>query len=169
MHEGMDDVHDFCRQLRPRLVGTLSFLCGDREVGEELAQETMARVWANWAKLRDLDGQAMTAWTYRVAMNLSRSWIRRRVAERRALLRLSAETTDGHCDQDAVEVVALRGAVATLPRRQRTAVVLRFYADMSVADVAALMGCAPGTVKALTAQAMSVLRETVNADRGGVR
>jgi RNA polymerase sigma factor (sigma-70 family) len=168
MHEGVEDVHDFCRQLRPRLVGTLSLLCGDREVGEELAQETMARVWVNWAKLRDLDDQAMIAWTYRAAVNLSRSWIRRRVAERRALLRLSAGTTDRHCDPDAVEVVELRRAVASLPRRQRTAVVLRFYADLPVADVAALMGCAPGTVKALTAQAISNLQEIVNTDRGGV-
>jgi RNA polymerase sigma factor (sigma-70 family) len=169
VHEGIEDVHDFCRQLRPRLVGTLSLLCGDREVGEDLAQETMARVWVNWARLRGLGDQAMTAWTYRVAVNLSRSWIRRRVAERRALRRLSAGTTDRHCDQDAVEVVEVRRAVASLPRRQRTAVVLRFYADLPVADVATLMGCAPGTVKALTAQAMSILRKTVQTDRGGVR
>jgi RNA polymerase sigma factor (sigma-70 family) len=169
MQEGIDDVHQFCRQLRPRLVGTLSLMCGDREVAQELAQETMARVWVNWPKIRDLGDQVATAWTYRVAVNLSKSWIRRRVAERRALARLSAQNADRHSDPDPADAVAVRRAVASLSRRQRTAVVLRFYADLPVAEVAALMGCAPGTVKALTGQAMSALRGLVHNDRGGVR
>ena len=54
----MDDpagVVGFCQRVRPRLVGTLGLLCGDRDVGEELAQETLARVWLRWGRVRELD------------------------------------------------------------------------------------------------------------------
>jgi RNA polymerase sigma factor (sigma-70 family) len=53
--------------------------------------------------------------------------------------------------------------VARLPRRQRAALVLRYFADLPVADVADLMGCSQGTVKALTHQAIAALRA-----RGGL-
>ena len=81
----MDDpagVVGFCQRVRPRLVGTLGLLCGDRDVGEELAQETLARVWLRWGRVRELDEALATAWTYRVGINLANSWLRRRVAER---------------------------------------------------------------------------------------
>jgi DNA-directed RNA polymerase specialized sigma24 family protein len=127
----MDDptgVVGFCQRVRPRLVGTLSLLCGDGEAGEELAQETLARVW------------------------------RRRVAERRARARLAVRGVGAHVDPDPADAVAVRQAVAALPRRQRTALVLRYYADLPVAEVAGLMGCAPGTVKSLTSKALEAMR-----------
>jgi RNA polymerase sigma factor (sigma-70 family) len=54
--------------------------------------------------------------------------------------------------------VAVRAAVAALPPRQRAAIVLRYFADLSVRVTAAVMGCAEGTVKALTSKAISALR-----------
>jgi RNA polymerase sigma factor (sigma-70 family) len=90
---------------------------------------------------------------YRVAINLTNSWLRRRMAERRARARLGARAAGAHLDPDPADAVAIRRAVAALPRRQRTALVLRYYADLPVAEVAALMGCAPGTVKSLTSKA----------------
>jgi DNA-directed RNA polymerase specialized sigma24 family protein len=59
---------------------------------------------------------------------------------------------------DLAEAFAIRQAIAALPRRQRTALVLRYYADLPIGEVAALMGCAPGTVKSLTNRAISALR-----------
>jgi len=157
----MDDptgVVGFCRRMRPRLVGTLSLLCGDGDVAEELAQETLARVWLRWARVRELDEPLAVAWTYRVAINLANSWLRRRAAERRARARLAARGAGAHLDPDPADAVAVRQAVAALPRRQRTALVLRYYADLPVAEVAALMGCAPGTVKSLTSKALTAVR-----------
>ena len=66
--------------------------------------------------------------------------------------------TDAHVDPDPADAVAIRRAVAALPRRQWTALVLRYYADLPVSEVAALMGCAPGTVKSLTSKALTALR-----------
>jgi RNA polymerase sigma factor (sigma-70 family) len=151
-----------CRRLRPRLVGTLSLLCGDAGTAEELAQEALARVWANWPKLRYLEQQAATAWTYKVALNLATSWVRRRAAERRAIGRFAAGLPRAVA-ADLADAVTIRQQVAALPRRQRTAVVLRYYADLPVEQVAALMGCAPGTVKALTSKAVRALRAGVAA------
>jgi RNA polymerase sigma-70 factor (sigma-E family) len=159
---GRDDptgVIGFCHRVRPRLVGTLSLLCGDGDAAEELAQETLARVWLRWSRVRELDEPLATAWTYRVAVNLANSWLRRRIAERRARARLAARATDIPVDPDPADAVAIRRAVAALPRRQRTALVLRYYADLPVAEVAALMGCAPGTVKSLTSKALTALRQ----------
>jgi RNA polymerase sigma-70 factor (sigma-E family) len=157
----MDDptgVIGFCHRVRPRLVGTLSLLCGDGDAAEELAQETLARVWLRWSRVRELGEPSATAWTYRVAINLANSWLRRRIAERRVHARLAAGATGAHIDPDPADAVAIRRAVAALPRRQRTALVLRYYADLSVAEVAALMGCAPGTVKSLTSKALTAVR-----------
>lgn len=69
--------------------------------------------------------------------------------------------TQEHRDADTAEVVAVREAVASLPTRQRTVVVLRFYEQLSVAEAAELMGVAPGTVKSLTHHAMTALRASV--------
>lgn len=148
----------FCARLRPRLVGALGLHTGDAALAEELAQETLARVWARWSKVRDLDRPE--AWTYRVAFNLARSHWRRRRAERRANERSANRPTEPR-DADPGSVLAVREAVAALPERQRRAVVCRFYADMSVAETAAALGCAAGTVKALTHKAVAALRERI--------
>lgn len=166
MKDGAEDSHDFCHRIRPRLVGVLGFLCGDQGVAEELAQETLARVWVSWPKVREMGEPGATAWTYRVAMNLARSWIRRRIAERRALAKLASTARERHEDPDSADAVEVRRAVLALSPRQRTALVLRYYADLPVAEVASLMGCAPGTVKALTSQAISALRQAVPSEQG---
>jgi DNA-directed RNA polymerase specialized sigma24 family protein len=151
-------VVGFCQRVQPRLVGTLSLLCGDGEAGEELAQETLARVWLRWGRVRELDEALAVAWTYRVGINLANSWGRRRVAERRARARLAAPGAGAYVDPDPADGVAVRQAAAALPRRQRTALVLRYYADLPVAEVAGLMGCAPGTVKSPTSKALEAMR-----------
>ena len=83
---------------------------------------------------------------------------------RRPLTRLAAGAASAHLDPDPADAVAVRRAVAALPRRQRTAVVLRYYADLPVAEVPVLMGCAPGTVKSLTRKALTALRQRKHED-----
>jgi RNA polymerase sigma-70 factor (sigma-E family) len=154
------DVHEesvhFCRTEYPRLVGTLSLYCGDRYVAEELAQEAIVRVIGGWPKVRRLD--APGAWAHRVAINLANSHLRRELAERRAKQRLSARAPHVHHDPDTPSALAVREAVARLPKRQRAVVVLRFFADLSVREVADLLDCPEGTVKSLTAKALASLR-----------
>jgi RNA polymerase sigma factor (sigma-70 family) len=100
-------------------------------------------------------------WTFRVGFNLAASRFRRWSAERRARARL------GRPDDrvgDPANAVAIRAAVAALPPRQRAAVALRYFADLSVDDTAAVLSCAPGTVKALTSQAIASLRVALDVE-----
>ncbi len=138
----------------PRLVGGLALHCGDQMVAEELAQETLVRLWQHWDRLDDTG--SVDAWVWTVALNLSRSKRRRWAAARRAQARLGP-ATDLRQDPDPATVVAIRRAVATLPDRQRMAVALRYFADLPVKDVAVIMGCAEGTVSAHTHQALKSL------------
>ena len=146
----------FCRAQHTRLVGVLAYTVGDRYVAEELAQETLIRVCQHWPKVRDM--AAPEAWTHRVAQNLATSWVRRRIAERRATRRVQARPVMNVMDATH-DVVALRTEIQRLPKRQRTAVVLRYFADMPAAQVGEVMGCTEGTVRALTHQAINALRE----------
>jgi RNA polymerase sigma-70 factor (sigma-E family) len=144
----------YCEAMWPRLVGGVALHCGDRLVAEEIAQETLVRLWQRWDRIST--GPSIDGWVWTVAMNLARSRSRRRAAERRARTRLENERAADLVD--SAEVIAVREAVLALPERQRTAVVLRFFADLSVADVAAAMGCAEGTVSAHTHKAAQALR-----------
>ena len=115
----------------------------------------MIRLCQHWPRVRMMDDPV--AWLTRVAINLSTSRLRRRAAERRALGRgfRDPETVD---PPNTETNLLVRQAVASLPRRQRTALLLRFFGDYSVADTAAVMGCAEGTVKSLTSKALQALK-----------
>jgi RNA polymerase sigma-70 factor (sigma-E family) len=145
---------ELCRAEHARLVGLLALQLGDRAVAEDLAQEALIRLHQHWGRVRTM--ASPTGWLYGVALNLSRSWWRRRFAERRAL----ARTGNPQAPQppEPADVLAIRSAVATLPRRQKEALVLRYYGGLSVAEVARQMRCAEGTVKSLTSQAVDALR-----------
>lgn len=149
-----EDVTAFCRALHSRLVGALALHCGDAGVGEELAQEALARVWERWSTVREM--ASPDAWAFRVGFNLSSSRFRRAAAERRARARLPATRREA---PDPADAIAVRAAVALLPPRQRAAIVLRYFADLSIEDTAAALGCRPGTVKSLSSHAMARLRK----------
>lgn len=152
------ELSAFCRREYPRLVGALSLYCGDAYVAEELAQEAIVRVVSNWGKVRRL--AVPGAWAHRVAINLANSHFRRRLAERRAKQRLYARAALTVHQPDTSTALAVRQTVASLPQRQRAVIVLRFFADLSVREVADVLGCPDGTVKSLTAKALASLRTT---------
>lgn len=149
------DPDEFCRAIRRRLVGSMVLFCGDRDVAEELAQEALARAIERWSRVSRY--ASPEAWTYRTAFNLARSRARRRAAERCANERYAQRSRPAALP-DTPTALALRDAVRALPARQREAVVARFYAGMSVDEAADALRCAPGTVKALTHQAVVRLR-----------
>lgn len=138
------------------LVGTISLFCGDQRVAEDVAQETLIKLWQRREKLRD-----PRAWAFRCAFNTATSTFRRRAAEHRAISRL---TGDRPAIVDRVAVVErdldLTRGLATLPMRQRQAVLLHYLADLDVPQTARVMGCSTGTVKAHLARALAALRTT---------
>lgn len=144
----------FLRAEHARVVGLLVLQVADRAVAEELAQDALVRVVEHWDVVRTADRPR--AWLTTVALNLARSWWRRRFAEARALRHHGLERVD--VEPSDPELIAVRDAVVGLPRRQREVVACRFYADLTVAETAAAMGISEGGVKSLTHRAVQSLR-----------
>jgi RNA polymerase sigma-70 factor (ECF subfamily) len=147
-----------CRREHPRLVGLLGLLVGDRQLGEDLAQETLIRACRDWEKVRGLDRPG--AWLHRVGVNLAMSTHRRRRVEQRSLRRLHGREHGVAYDADTATASMVRRATQQLPIDLRAVVVLRFYADLSVADTAEVLGVPEGTVKSRTRQALGQLRDS---------
>jgi RNA polymerase sigma-70 factor, ECF subfamily len=143
-----------CEREHPVLVGALGLYLGDRTEAEDIAQEALVRLVQRWP----LDGvENPGAWVMRVAFNLATSSFRRRSSQRRAVDRL-AQHRHPNEPLDTAEVIAVRTAILDLPERQRHAVVLRYFADLSVRETADQLGCPEGTVKTLVHQAIKALR-----------
>ena len=147
----------YCRDLWSRLVGALSLTTGDRHVAEEIAQEALVRVCERWDEVQAMESP--DGWAFRVAFNLANSHFRRRGAERRARQRLAAVVDVARPEVDTADAVALRREVAALPEPQRSVLVMRYYADLPVADVARLLEIPENTVKTHTSRAIARLRE----------
>jgi RNA polymerase sigma-70 factor, ECF subfamily len=131
-------------------------LCRDRALAEESTQEAFARALERWRRLRDRPWAA--GWVTTTAMNVARRSLRRRVS--------ADEPNPGTLEPESGW--DLWRAVRKLPQRQQEAVVLFYVRDLPVAEVAQVMRCEEGTVKAHLAKARSTLRgslEEVRDDR----
>ena len=124
---------------------------GQPSAAEDVAADAIARVWPKWAK-----GRVDDFWPYlRVAIVNQVKGHGRRFG---LAARHTVETRDdlgGELQSAVVNRAVLAAALLTLPARQRAAVVLRYYEDLSEAETARAMGCSLGTVKSTTARGLS--------------
>ncbi len=135
----------------PRLAGWCRRLVDDDGTAHEVAAEAFTRLWARWTRVEE-----PTGFLYVTAANLVRDHWRRMERERRALRRVSAEQSlhaQGEPDDPSVRML-----VQSLPERLRNPVLLYYYADLPVREVAALLGRREGTVKADLHAARELLR-----------
>jgi RNA polymerase sigma factor (sigma-70 family) len=154
---------DFCKSEWPRLVGSLSLYVGTRELAEDLAQETLLRVCRRWRTVRHADSPS--AWAHRVAFNLAKSNGRREATWRRLRPRFEVPANH-HVEHNDADIVSVRDAVTELPLPQRAAIVLRYFAGMSVREVAEVMHCPENTVKTHTRRGLESLRRLGLTDDG---
>ena len=152
-----DQLAGFIDAEYPRLIGALGFYVRDKGVAEELAQEALVRLWQNWSRVSRL--QNPSAWLHRVAINLANSRFRRLVAERKAQTKMGTEYGAGRTHVDAADAYGIRQAVARLPNRQRSAVVLRFYLELPFSEVAEILDVPLRTAQSLVARGVARLRE----------
>jgi RNA polymerase sigma-70 factor (sigma-E family) len=147
------------------LVRLAALLLDETSAAEDVVQEAFCKIAAGsrLARLRDPD--AALGYIRTTVLNLARSSLRRRlVATRYAPLvhRRDRVEDDTVASVDrAVVVMAMR----TLPRRQREAVALRYYADLTEAQAAAVMGVSTGAVKAYTSRGLDRLAQQLEASR----
>ena len=154
-----EEVTAFVRAYYGRLLRTAYLLCGDRGKAEDLVQATLAKLVMAWSRLHRSD--SIDHYAQRVLINTYVSSRRRRSWWEQPLGRLVESST--HDEYGAVEQRDwLRRALDELPARQRAAVVLRFYEEMSEEDAAHTLGCSVGTVKSLTSRGLQKLRTQYN-------
>jgi len=131
-------------------------LTGDPSVAEDVVQDAFVRVFRHLLHLRSPD--ALDAYLKKTVVNLVNSRFRRLRIER-AYMQRQVGMAQLHVEApDIDDRDTLTAALMRLPPRQRTAIVLRFYEDLSERQAAEVMNCRPGTVKALTHQGMNSLR-----------
>jgi len=143
------------------LYRTAYLMLGDAAEAEDLVQTALAKTYASWPKVRDVNAAPGFART--VLVNTAASWFRKRSWRNE---RPTAELPDhahthgahGAHEHDPSDRPALMSALAALPPRQRAVVVLRFYEDLSVAQAASALGVTEGTVKSQTSDALGRLR-----------
>lgn len=138
-------------------------LTGDQELAEDIVQDAFVKLAGRLGGLRNRDASA--AYLRQTVVNLSRSHFRRKRVERAYLQREAgrrpSETVEG---RDVVEADALWNDLQRLAYRQRCAVVLRYYEDLSEHQAADVLGCSVGALKALTNRAMEQLRAKMGSE-----
>jgi len=161
----VDDVTD-------DLVRTGYLMTGDLSETEDLVQETLLRVARRWPRVEVMDHP--TAYARRILVNLVIDSQPRRRRLRHELAGDEDRLTDGRVDAgarrglDAIDNAAeFRWALATLPRRQRVVIVLRYWEDLPEAEVAEILGCSRGTVKSTASRGMARLRVLMAVDDHG--
>jgi len=151
-------VRKFVHDEYGKVVGAVAMAVGSRHLAEDSVQEALVKV------LRDNHNpDRMAAWVTVVAMNEARQVLRRRGAESRAVDRsLPSPPVDPFHEIELGG--ALREAVSRLPERQRDAVLLHYYLDMSVAETADALGVDAGTIKTHLHRARGALAEVIGEE-----
>ncbi len=129
-------------------------LTGDRHRAEDLLQTALTRAYLRWDRIESDDPEG---YVRRTLTNAHIDWWRRK-PWREEPTEVLPETVvpDTAAAYDVRSVVL--SALDRLSRRQRAVVVLRYYEDLSEAEIASILGCSPGTVKSAASRAMATLR-----------
>jgi len=142
------------------LVRLATLLVHDIATAEEVVQDSFVALHSGMHRLRDSD--KALSYLRAAVVNRSRSVLRHRVVVDRNAPKPSPDMPSA--EQGALVLIERSSVVAALrvlPERQREAVVLRFYADMSEAQIASAMGITRGAVKSHTSRAMAALRSVL--------
>lgn len=130
----------------------LALTLGDHRLAGEAVDEAMARAWDRWAQVGGYDRPA--AWVYRVALNWARSWRRK---FHRLVVTAEPATLDSHTI-DELPDVDLDRLLGALNHRDRELVVMRYFLQFTLTEIARLDGTPVGTVKSRLHRAVAQLR-----------
>ena len=154
------EFSDYMAARQPRLLRPAYLLTGDRHTAEDLVQTALAKLYLSWDKVQRQE--SLDGYVRRILVNEHNSLWRRAWKKR--------ETTTSELPEQPAEPqqsghdAELWELVQTLPRKQRAAVVLRYYEQLSEAETAAVLGVSVGTVKSQTSRALATLRTRVSSD-----
>jgi RNA polymerase sigma-70 factor (sigma-E family) len=139
------------------LVRLAALLVRDTPTAEEVVQDSFLALCAGWDRLGDAENAL--AYLRQAVLNRSRSVLRHRTVVGKNLQQAPPGTPPAeHGALAFLDQPAVAAVLRELPERQREAIVLRYYADLSEAEIAAMMGISRGAVKSHTARGMAALR-----------
>jgi RNA polymerase sigma-70 factor (sigma-E family) len=145
------------------LVRLAALLLRDVSTAEEVVQDSFVAMHGGWRRLRDSD--KALSYLRQSVVNRSRSVLRHRIVVDRNMPKPAPDMPSAEQEYiSQLDRPALISALRTLPARQREALVLRYYGDLSEAQIAATMGISVGAVRSHTARAMSSLRAELSGD-----
>lgn len=140
----------FFVEVWPYAVRLAGLMAQDASLGEELAQDVLSRMYRSWDSIEQPYG-----YLRRALVNAVNNQTR---IERTSRLKLPLVASSDRVDPDTDHMA---DAIAALPVRQRTVIVLRYYADLPEADIAQALNCRPGTVKSLASRALARLAKEI--------
>jgi RNA polymerase sigma-70 factor (sigma-E family) len=147
---------EFVEAAWPGLYRTAYLILGEHQLAEDLVQTALAKTYASWGKVRE--PAAAMGFARVVLANTAASWFRRRSWRNEQPTETLPDGSQALGTTDPSDRPALKEALGHLPPRQRAVVVLRFYDDLSVREVAQALACSEGTVKSQTHHALAALR-----------
>jgi RNA polymerase sigma-70 factor (sigma-E family) len=151
-------IEDFAARELDGLLRYATVLTGDRDLAGDLVQDVLVKVIRRWSLVERADNQR--AYVRTMITRAYLSW-RRRWTVRHVVLAID-ELPEHELQHDHAERIAERDAVwqqlATLPRRQRSVMVLRYYEGLTDAEIADVLGCAEVTVRGYASRALAGLR-----------
>lgn len=165
-HASREEFEQFVADTAHDLLRTAYLVVWDLAGAEDLVQECLFRVARRWPRVRSMDHPA--AYARRILVNLALDNATRRARHRSELDLSSRVPLEDRHDESAARALGmvessseLIDAIGELPGRQRVTLVLRYFEDLTEAQVAETLGCSVGTVKSTTSRALERLRQTV--------
>jgi RNA polymerase sigma-70 factor (sigma-E family) len=154
---GIDDpeFRDYVRERSRALLRTAYLLTGNLADAEDLVQSALAKTYLAWDRIEDRG--ALDGYVRRAMVNTHISWWRRRRVEEFPTDEIPDQAVADHAGRSDMQET-LRRAIDRLPQRMRAAVMLRYYDDMTEAEVAEVLGVSLGTVKSTVSRAVAKLR-----------
>lgn len=144
----------------PRVARTAAFVARDPVLGPDIAQEAFTRLYERWDRMES--PEHAKHFVYRVAVNLARSHLRRRIAAPFGLVGPERPEADHAARSD--DWLVLADALGAVSPRQRTCIVLIDYAGLDVASVARVLGMQPGTVRMHLSRGRRALRDRLTEE-----
>lgn len=155
---------DFVADHGGRLLSTACLVTGDAHLGEDLLQTTLAKAYGSWAKVCAADHPP--AYVRRMMINAHLGWVRRLTNTER-VLEIFPDVGGGDPQSAHAETDEMRQALLRLSPRVRTAIVLRYFEDLTEAETAEVMGCSRSTVNNHVSKGLAALRGLLAPGRDG--
>ncbi len=162
--EARSSLEDLYLRHAARALRLAYLLTGERAGAEDLFQEAFIRVAAKASRLET--DAAFAAYLRKTIVNLHTSLMRRRKVERAYLTREASQPATDAVLPDIDVQDDMRWRLLALPPRQRAALVLRYYEDLSESEAAEILRCSPGAVKSLTSRGLRALRAEMRGEDG---